>query len=368
MIKVKHVISDKNIGGAGRLLLNLLANTDRKLFEPSVVLPYGSLLKPEIKKLGVKAVESGLGIFELFEIMRNERPNIVHTHAAATARIAARLCGAVTVNTRHCADDRKSRTPIYKRAAVKCFDALFTDATIATAEYVKDVLIDEGVPSKKISVIINGSIQMEEFSSERKKEARLGLGLSEGGFVVAIVARLEPGKGHETFIEAARICRDLTPDVTFLIVGCGSYENELKTMAKGLGNLRFLGFTDNVTRIMNVSDANANCSYLSETSSLALSEGMSVGAIPIVSDCGGNSFMADGCGIVFPKRDAAALADALLYLSKNPEAKNLLSLNAKQRFQNLFTAERMAQKTENLYFKLLKSASCIDKAQKIWLN
>lgn len=45
MIRVMNVISDTNIGGAGRVLLNYLRCADRSRFEPLAALPRGSLLK-----------------------------------------------------------------------------------------------------------------------------------------------------------------------------------------------------------------------------------------------------------------------------------------------------------------------------------
>ena len=45
MIRVLNIISDTNIGGAGRVLLNYLRYTDRNRFETLVALPRGSLLK-----------------------------------------------------------------------------------------------------------------------------------------------------------------------------------------------------------------------------------------------------------------------------------------------------------------------------------
>ena len=49
-MKVLNIISDKNIGGAGRCIINFLKYYDRKNFDITVVVPEGSLLVPEIKK------------------------------------------------------------------------------------------------------------------------------------------------------------------------------------------------------------------------------------------------------------------------------------------------------------------------------
>ena len=57
-MKVIEVSSDTNIGGAGRILLVLLAEMDKTKFDVSVVLPPNSLLKPKITELGVKVIEA----------------------------------------------------------------------------------------------------------------------------------------------------------------------------------------------------------------------------------------------------------------------------------------------------------------------
>jgi len=54
MLKILNIISDSNIGGAGRCLFNFLKYYDRKKFAVKVVVPKGSLLKPEIEKLKTK--------------------------------------------------------------------------------------------------------------------------------------------------------------------------------------------------------------------------------------------------------------------------------------------------------------------------
>lgn len=355
MIKILHVISDKNIGGAGKLLLNLLSGGDGERFCFSVAVPVGSLLAPRLRALSVEVIESDMSIFSLVGIIRAVKPHVVHTHAAAEARVAARLCGVrVTVNTRHCADCLPTAHGIGKRMAVRLFDALFTSCTVATAHYVRRVLREEGIPDRKIVTILNGSRPLACLSDEKRAQVRRALGYSERDVLVGMVARLEKGKGHEYFIQAASICRESCPSVKFLIAGNGTMERELKKLAKGLDNLSFLGFVDDVTEIMNILDMNVNCSYISETSSLSLSESMSVGAVPVVSDCGGNAFMAKGCGVIVPPKDSRALALAIMELAASDAKRAHLSTLARARFAAEFDAARMAEQTENLYMHLTK--------------
>ena len=111
MVKVLQVLTDTNFGGAGMWLLNYLRSFDRSKYSVTVVLPYGSVLKSRVEALNIKVAEaggiadcsfSGTGVRELKRLMREIRPNIVHTHAGLSARIAAKSLGIKTVNTRHC--------------------------------------------------------------------------------------------------------------------------------------------------------------------------------------------------------------------------------------------------------------------------
>ena len=57
MTRIIHIISDSNIGGAGRCLVNYLRCHDRSRFDVSVILPRGSLLIPEVAALNVPYFE-----------------------------------------------------------------------------------------------------------------------------------------------------------------------------------------------------------------------------------------------------------------------------------------------------------------------
>ena len=57
MIRVMNIISDTNIGGAGRVILNYLRYTDRSRFETWVAVPRGSLLVPPLEEAGAKVFQ-----------------------------------------------------------------------------------------------------------------------------------------------------------------------------------------------------------------------------------------------------------------------------------------------------------------------
>ena len=127
MKKIIHVISDSNIGGAGKYLLNYLENCNTERYNVKVVIPVKSKLKDEISKLGFEIYEidglaeqsySKIGVENLKTIFKKEKPDLVHAHACLSARIAAKKCKAKIVYTRHtdAAPDRKLQNPIGKQS------------------------------------------------------------------------------------------------------------------------------------------------------------------------------------------------------------------------------------------------------------
>lgn len=368
MIKVLHVISDTNIGGAGILLCNLLVSADRTRFDTVAVTPRGSLLVPKIQGLGVRVIEIDRGadhsadllaVPALCHILRAEKPHILHTHSALYARLAGLFCRVpVSVNTRHCAD-ANARTSLPLRLTAGGLERTLGSHTIATANYVKDVLAARGVPKERIHIIHNGSHPLPVIPEEQKSAVRRELGLADSDFAVGMVARLAEGKGHDTFLRAAKLCLQKAPHFRFLIVGDGDQATALRKLAQDLGishRVIFTGFRADVAPIMNILHLNVNCSEHSETSSLSLSEGMSVGTVPVVSNCGGNAYMAGfgENGAVFPIGDAKALSDIILSLERDRPHLALLSQKCRARFYEHFTAKAMTKQVESLYEQLLK--------------
>ena len=99
-IKVIEVITDTNIGGAGRLLLCRLGKMNRERFEETVIIPYGSALEENFKELGVRCLTMKCcfdrsfdirGVFYLYKNFRRISPDIVNAHGCLSARIAAYL-------------------------------------------------------------------------------------------------------------------------------------------------------------------------------------------------------------------------------------------------------------------------------------
>lgn len=365
-IKVCHVLTDTNIGGAGTALVNLLTACDRERFAFSVVLPYGSAAAPLVEKTGADIFfahgiadrsAAPAAIPALTRIFRRLRPDFVHTHASLSARLAARAAAVpVIIMTRHCADPLPR---VFSAAGGILLRGCCTRA-IAVGDDAADALAACGFPRERIDVILNGTAPLREPTEAELDAAREKLGINKDDFTVGIFARLEKRKAHEVFLEAARLCTEKAPDIRFLVVGDGSRRTELEEMSRRMGlaeRVRFCGFCPDIAPLMALCAANVNTSVPGEVSSLAITEGLSLGVPPVVSRCRGSELLTDGCGIVTTPGSAESTADAVMRLYSDRGLQKELSAAARLRYAEHFTACEYAQRTEAVYLHALADNS-----------
>lgn len=368
MIKVVNVISDTNIGGAGKCVINFCKNYDKKKFDIAVVLPRGSALVAELKMTTVKIIEiDGLkdksldmgSLFKLIKVLKEEKPDIVHTHASSVARIASKFIpGVKIIYTRHSAFPVSDK--IKKgvgRFLYKNINEFFADEIIAVGNAAEENLLDGGISKEKITTFFNGVEKIKILSSEERKKLKKQYNISEDENVVAIIARLEFVKGHDTFIESANILlKEEKLKIKFLILGTGSEEQRLKEKVKELGlenNIIFTGFVKNVEDFLNITDVQVNCSFGTETSSLSLLEGMSIGVPAVASDYGGNPYLIfDGeNGYIVPIKSPQNTAEAIKRILKNSDIRKNMQEKAIAIYNEKFTIQKYINNVQNVYEK-----------------
>ncbi|MBE7027716.1 MAG: glycosyltransferase [Ruminococcaceae bacterium] len=364
MIKIVQVVSDTNIGGAGRYLLNYLKYYDRDKYSVTVILPQGSLLIPQVEKykevnlipapfMADKSYDRNCVKF-LKKIFSDLSPDIVHTHASLSARIAARQAktGKI-VSTRHCLENVPTGI---KAKAIGFLNNTLTDIYIAVADAVKDNLEQSGIPAEKIRTIYNGVEAVKEIPFEKKINLKSSMGIEEDETVFGIFARLEPVKGHKYFIKAARTLHKAEKKAKFLIVGAGSLENSLKKSVATYGiedKIIFTGFIEDTTELLNIVDVNVISSE-SEAMSLSILEAMSLSKPTVATNVGGNSQLVQTgkTGVLVGPNDSTSLAEAMISLVDNKKLYEECSAGAKEEYENKFTAQRMVAGLEKLYREL----------------
>ena len=367
-IKVFEVLSDMNVGGAGRLLLTRMALSEKGKFDEQIVIPKGSLLEDEFRSIGYSPIFMShckdrsfdiREIINLYKLFKKEGPDIVNAHGCISARIAAFFARIpVRIYTRHCAF-RPSNYMTYRpvKYFIGHFSKLFSTKIIAVANAAKENLTEIGIDPQMVEVIINGVNAVEKYGAQTKERVRRELGIPEAAFVCGICARLEDAKGIDTLLRAARVLLRSNNDYYFMIVGTGSQKYNLKELADALGvsaKVKFCGFQNDITPYLNCFDVNINCSRGTETSSLALSEGMSIGLPCVASDWGGNPYMVKNGynGMIYPTDNFISLADCIARIHDDAELYNIFSENAVIRYEEELTATKMTMKTEKLYEEL----------------
>ena len=368
VIKVLNVISDTNIGGAGKCVLTFLKYYSKDEFDLAVVIPKNSLLKPEIEKLGARCIEVDAladksldfkAVSRLLKIFKAEKPDVIHCHAAMSARIAGRLYKrAKIVYTRHSVFEP---SPAISRGIGKRINGFVNNATadriIAVADAAKDNLTKTGVSDKKITVIQNGVEPLKPLPESEKQKIRSEYGVGENDFILGIAARLNEVKGHIYILEALKmLIDDGITNAKLIIAGTGDYEDTIRRKIAELNlgeNVVMAGFVKDVSGFMNILSVNVNASFGTEATSLALLEGMSLGVPAVVSDFGGNpGVIEEGVnGYLFESKNSRQMYEKLKLALQNGIA---LKDMCKKVFEERFRAEIMTEKIQQVYRNLAK--------------
>jgi len=373
MIRVLNVISDTNIGGAGRVILNYLRYADRDAFETLVAVPRGSLLKPSLEEAGARVCEvDGMAdrsyakedVKALEDLIRRVKPDLVHTHGALSGRVAAKRCHVPVVYSRHSAFPVPAKLKYPPgRWVNKLLNEHYADHIIAVSPATRDNLTEAGISPKKITVVMNGVAPVPRTSPEEQAALRGELDIPAGTCVFGILARLEDYKGHLYLVHAAKLLKDRGySNFRVLIAGTGTFEEEVRRAVVEMGVedvVQMLGFRSDVAALLSILDVQLNASYGTEATSMALLEGMSLGLPSVVSDYGGNPWVVSHGenGLVFPSRNSGALAEAMADLIDRPEKRAAMGQKALERFETQFTGQVFARNTEQIYRNILKGAN-----------
>lgn len=362
MIKVLHVLTDTNIGGAGRYLFNLLSFQDKDRFQIMVACPGGGELERQLRCRGIRVFtldggesSTNLGhIQKLRHIISREKIDIVHTHASLAGRIAGKLSGCKVVMTRHGLSN-SNNGPV-KRFITKVISRLSTDRIIAISRAVKINLIDSGVPANMITTIYNG-IDLSKFENV-KGTLREELSLAPDIPIVGIVARLVPEKGYEYAINAFYQVLKVFPSALLVIIGEGPLRESLKEMCVRLGienNVVFMGYRQDVENLVADFDVFVLPS-VSEGLGLALLEAMALGKPAVATEIGGiPEVIKHGVnGILVPAGNDKYLAEGIIKVLSDKNQAKMLGREAQKTVFQKFSSKTMIENTEEVYLEILQ--------------
>lgn len=367
-VRILYLFVSLPVGGAEEHLLSLILNLNRERFFPMVCCigkcgPIGE----EIREAGIPVVELGKldrGGFDwkivtlLRDLLRQERIDLLHTHLYHPnmyGRLAAFREGIPVVCTVHNIYVR----PKLHRRLINRWLAEKTARIIAVSSRVRDdILRYDRVQSSKVLVVPNG-VEMARFApSLTRQRARERLGITDDRYIIGTLGRLETQKGLPYLIEALRLLSESGNRAFLLIVGSGREEGRLREMVSRCGLedcVQFLGMRRDVPEIHRVMDVFVLPS-LWEGLPIALLEAMAsglpvvatpVGGIPEVIQNGKN-------GLLVPKEDPVALAEALLKIRQSPLWAEELGREGRETVRERYSHRRVAEHVMEIYRESLR--------------
>jgi glycosyltransferase involved in cell wall biosynthesis len=227
--------------------------------------------------------------------------------------------------------------------------ARFADVIVANSRAGRDHLVALGFPAERIVVIPNGiDTGRFRFDPDGRRRVRAEWGVGDDELLIGLVARLDPMKGHETFLEAAALFARDEPKARFVCVGDGppTYRSHLRRRAAELGlesRLVWSGARRDMPAVYSALDIATSSSSYGEGFSNAIAEAMACGRPVVATDVGDSAHMLAGHGSVVPAREPAALARA--WLANSRPQHPTMSNSASQHVEALYSQEALIERS-----------------------
>lgn len=298
-------------------------------------------------------------IFRLSRWFKRNQVELVHVHDFYSTMLvvpAAKLAGTKVIVGR--LDLAHWHGPA--RRAVHAQFSRMADHVVANAEAIRRMLVqEEYVAPSKVSVIHNG-LDLPRFDARMREGLKAPVPDTGGAPVVLHVANMNhPVKRQEDLLLALAMLRHEGQDLHAFFVGDGPRRAELEKYAAelGVGDIaHFLGHRTDVPALYSRATMGVLCST-AEGMSNAVMEGMAAGLPMVVTAVGGNTdLIEDGeRGLVVQPQQPAQMVRAFRRLLAQPEKAKDMGAAARGFVRRELSLERMVQRHDELYRKVLRS-------------
>lgn len=370
--KVIHLISGLQLGGAETMLHKLLARINRDHFHNMVVsLTDAGVFGAQFVKMGIPLHCLGMrrgrlelgGLRKLRALLRRERPQILQTwmyHADLAGLLCSRLLGLDNVvwNIRCSNMENQSRLTAWTIKACAWLSRR-PKVVIVNSEAGRQFHAALGYRPRQWLVIPNG-FDLSRFLPDpsARESVRSELGLDPQAILIGLICRLDPMKGHETFLRAAGELVREHPDVHFLLAGRAVVRDNpilapLLADNSARTNVHLLGERRDIPRLMASLDLCTSSSLYGEGFSNSLGEAMTCEVPCVVTDVGDSATIVGDTGPVISARDFRALVEGwrrLLHLGE--EGRRQLGKAARRRIEQHYSIEAVVSSYERLYSSL----------------
>jgi glycosyltransferase involved in cell wall biosynthesis len=383
MIKILYIDTHTTFGGGQTMLLRLIGGLDKNKFFPIVVCSKDNQkLIQELKgcsiefiSLKTKNLISENKIlkaifqfpnflkmnFEIARIIKEKNPDLVHVnlfYSALFSILPAKFYGKPFIWVIQTLND------LLKYKIFTKFLINFSNKTILTCKDFIRLAKENHFNTSKLQVIYTG-LNMSEFQLKESSGDEIEInGKKIKKPIVAMIGRFDRyQKGHQYFIEAARIINEKMPEVDFLVVGGAvneeeeKFKKELEERVKEIGlfeKIIFTGFYPDLIYLLSNVEIVVIPSLYEAPSAVAM-EASAMRRPVVASNVGGiPEVIIDGeTGFLVPPKDPQAIAEKVIFLLKNPQIAKEMGEKGYQRVKTCFTLEKMVREHEKIYYELL---------------
>jgi glycosyltransferase involved in cell wall biosynthesis len=379
ILKVLHIITGLEAGGAEAMLLKLLTqfkesgpgSPDAEVISLSKPGPMG----PPIRKLGIPVTSLGMSVgpsmFWKLNRLRKKiiaaQPDVIQTwmyHANFLGGIAAAagvkkiplIWGLRQSNL----DPRHSKKSAFLSAwlGAKTSDWL-PDSILCVSQSARHIHEAMGYCTDKLTVIPNG-FDFRRFHPDpaARQTIRKEIEAPLDAPLVGLFARFNPQKDHRTFLRAAALLHERQPNVKFVMCGTSvkntnSHLRKLIWNAGLSGSVYLLGLRNDIPRLTASLDVAVSSSAFGEGYSNTIGEALATGIPVAATDVGDSASIVGENGKIVVPEDPDALAGAMLELLCLPqEAREKLSGNARQAMEQKYSIKAIADQYRALYDKV----------------
>jgi glycosyltransferase involved in cell wall biosynthesis len=382
-MRVTHIITRLVIGGAQENTLATVrglrakSGVEVKLISGPTIGPEGSLemeaakipglltLVPELVR-PVRPLKDFIALRKLEKILREQSPDIVHTHsgkAGILGRLAAKRAGVpIIIHHIHGPSfgDFQGVLANFAFTAAEKYAARVTDHFFCSADAMKKKYLAAGIGRPRQYTRIFSGFAVERFSAAGNDPVfRRRLGFLPEDFIIGAIARLVPRKGHRDLFAALQKMPPGCPAARLLLVGGGGLRTELERLARQMGladKIVFAGLVPpgEVPRYVGVMDCVAHLSTFPEALSRALPQALAAGKPVVAYDFDGADEVCreNETGFLVRTGDTAAAARRLLQLAGDPALREKLGRCGQAFVRENFSIEKMVADQYDVYLKL----------------
>jgi glycosyltransferase involved in cell wall biosynthesis len=376
MIRVVHVITGLQPGGAEHQLVNLVTHLDRSRIDPVVVslTGRGPLAEPlEAAGVPVRALRVAtdpVAPARLVRLVRRERPDLVETwlyKADLIGGLATLAAGRPpllwSVHQTDLQPEPGLRSNVLAARIGARLSGWLPTLILCVSPEAARAHTAMGYRADKLRVVPNG-FETDRFrpDADARAAVRAELGWNEATPIVGLVARFDPQKDHRTFAAAARRVVDQVPDVRFALCGRGiTRQNadlvELLTAHEIVDRVDLLGVRHDMPAVTAAFDVAASSSAFGEAFSIAIGEAMATGVPCVVTDVGNAAHLVGDAGRVVPVRDPVAFAEGIIeVLRLGADERRAMGARGRQVIMSEYSLESVVRRYEEVYDEVLRLA------------